>query len=131
MGSSALLRCSAVMTGTEVLREDFTRLRGSAWRSAHPTGRSRWTSAAIEKDAEFTPDIGRSVGSRGTGGTPERQFLASGWPDRHGGVLDDAEQRPAGLTPSSGCTTSRAMDFKVVALEPDVAVEQVAEHLWH
>ena len=122
-GQQRLTSLFAVMTGAEVLREDYARSRiRLAFRPAD--GTFEVTSAAIEKDAEFIPDISALWQPENRRNT-ERQFLAR-LADKHGGVLDNAEQdRLADAI--ERLYNLKSYDFKVIALEPDVAVEQVAE----
>jgi hypothetical protein len=55
-GQQRLTSLFAVMTGTEVVREDYSRARiRLAFRPVD--GTFEVTSVAIEKDAEFIPDI--------------------------------------------------------------------------
>jgi hypothetical protein len=122
-GQQRLTSLFAVMTGTEVLREDYSRARiRLAFRPAD--GTFEVTSAAIEKDAEFIPDIS-ALWQQGNRRSTERQFLAR-LADRHGGALDDAE-RDRLADAIERLYNLKGYDFKVVALEPDVAVEQVAD----
>lgn len=122
-GQQRLTSLFAVMTGTEIVREDYSRMRiRLAFRPSD--GTFEVTSAAIEKDAEFIPDIA-ALWQPGNRRNTERQFLAR-LADRHGGVLDDAEQdRLADAI--ERLYNLKSYDFKVIALEPDVAVEQVAD----
>jgi len=122
-GQQRLTSLFAVMTGTEVVREDYSRARiRLAFRPGD--GTFEVTSAAIEKDAEFIPDISALWQPENRRNT-ERQFL-SRLAEKHGGVLDNAEKdRLADAI--ERLYNLKGYDFKVIALEPDVEVEQVAD----
>jgi len=122
-GQQRLTSLFAVMTGTEVVREDYSRARiRLAFRPAD--GTFEVTSAAIEKDAEFIPDIS-TLWQPGNRRNTERQFLTR-LAEKHGDALNDAEQdRLADAI--ERLYNLKGYDFKVIALEPDVEVEQVAD----
>lgn len=121
-GQQRLTSLFAVMTGTDVLREDYTTARiRIAFRPTDAT--FAVTDAAIEKDPEFIPDIS-VLWQPGRRKDAVRKFLRR-LAERRGGLdqdeedrLDDAIDRLYDLHNYS---------FKVMELAPEADEEQVAE----
>jgi len=120
-GQQRLTSLFAVLTGTKVVREDYT--EGRIRIAFRPTDATFGvTDAAIEKDPEFIPDVSTLWGDQGRKKTVRAFFdrlrtkraLDQAEEDR----LDDAIDRLYDL---------HNYPFKVVELSADVDEEQVAE----
>jgi hypothetical protein len=122
-GQQRLTSLFAVMTGREVMREDYSlsRIR-VAFRPADAT--FTVTDAAVERDPEFIPDVSVLWESDGGRRRAVRSYL-KGLVEKRGELSQDEEDRLEDAI--DRLYDLRNYPFKVVELSPEVDEEQVAE----